>query len=76
MPNAATHILRHVSLTEAQEESGDLNQTKFPAGHARTKTTERYVKVRTNQVRDTQSKLDSKMVNLLDGSQRFAFEGV
>lgn len=74
LPYTATHILRHASLTEAQESSGDLNQTKLLAGHTSIKTTERYAKVRSNQLRETQSKLDSKFSTLLDGSQRFAFE--
>lgn len=75
LPYTATHILRHASLTEAQESSGDLNQTKFLAGHRSTKTTERYAKVRSNQVRETQAKLDFKHANILHGSQRFAFDG-
>lgn len=75
LPYTATHILRHASLTEVQESSGDLNQTKFLAGHRSTKTTERYAKVRSSQVRETQAKLDSKYANILHGSQRFAFEG-
>ncbi|MGZ3775313.1 MAG: tyrosine-type recombinase/integrase [Bdellovibrio sp.] len=71
---SATHVLRHASLTEAQEICGDLNQTKILAGHKSTKTTERYAKVRTHQIKETQNKLDIKLSGLLDGSQRFANE--
>lgn len=71
---SATHVLRHASLTEAQETSRDLNQTKFLAGHQSIKTTERYAKVRTHQIRETQNKFDEKMSGVLDGSQWFANE--
>ena len=71
---SATHVLRHASLTEAQETSGDLNQTKVLAGHRSTKTTERYAKVRSNQIRETQFKLDQKLSGIFDSSQRNANE--
>lgn len=75
LPYSGTHILRHAALTEAQEISGDLNQTKFLAGHSSIKTTEKYAKVRPHQVRETQSKLDEKFEQLWgNGSQRFAFQ--
>ncbi|WP_413289306.1 tyrosine-type recombinase/integrase [Bdellovibrio sp. HCB337] len=68
IPFSGTHILRHASLSEAQETSGDIKVTQTLAGHKSIATTERYAKARAGRLQEIQTKVGQKIFTA-DGSQ-------
>lgn len=68
IPFSGTHILRHASLSEAQETSGDLKITQTLAGHSNIATTERYAKARDSKIREVQDQMGRDIL-VADGSQ-------
>ncbi len=65
LPFTATHILRHASLTEAYCSTTNILAVKKFAGHSSLKTTEKYAKVRDEQMIETQHKMDEKLKSIL-----------
>lgn len=61
IPFTGTHIIRHASLTEAQDTCGDLKITQALAGHRSILTTERYAKVRDSKMREVQMQVAEKV---------------
>lgn len=68
IPFSGTHILRHASLSEAQETGGDLKITQTLAGHSNIATTERYAKARDCKIRDVHKQMGQNIL-VADGSQ-------
>lgn len=60
-------MLRHASLSEAQETSGDLKITQTLAGHSNIATTERYAKARDCKIREVQIRMGQNIL-VVDGS--------
>jgi integrase len=65
LPFSGTHILRHAALTEAYDTSKDLKLTARLAGHSDLKSTEKYVKIRDEQMDQVQKQMDEKLSVLL-----------
>lgn len=65
LPFRATHILRHASLAEAYSATKNILAVKELAGHSSLKTTERYAKVRDEQMADAQHKMDQRLSTIL-----------
>ncbi len=68
IPFSGTHILRHASLSEAQETSGDIKVTQTLAGHKNISTTDRYAKARDHRIKEVQIQIGEKIF-ARDGSQ-------
>lgn len=62
IPFTGTHILRHASLSEAQNTCGDLRVTQMLAGHKSSSTTERYTKVRDSKLHEVQMRVAEKVL--------------
>jgi integrase len=61
LPFAATHILRHASLTEYYQVCHDLLATAKMAGHDDLRSTERYAKVRDETLGRNQRQMDERL---------------
>jgi integrase len=61
LPFRSTHILRHASLVEAYSTCANLLTVQKLAGHSGLRATERYAKVRDQQVAETQRQIDEKL---------------
>ncbi len=68
IPFSGTHILRHASLSEAQEASGDIKITQTLAGHKNISTTDRYAKARNSRIKEVQMQVGERIFTR-DGSQ-------
>jgi integrase len=67
LPFSATHILRHAALAEAYSTSSNILAVQRLAGHKSLKATEKYAKVRDEQVAEVQRGMDVKLSSVLRG---------
>ncbi len=67
LPFSATHILRHAALAEAYSTSSNILAVQRLAGHRSLKATEKYAKVRDEQVAEIQRGMDEKLSSVLRG---------
>lgn len=65
LPFSATHILRHASLVEAYSASSNILAVQKLAGHKGLKATEKYAKVRDEQLVEVQRKMDERLSSVL-----------
>jgi integrase len=65
LPFAATHILRHASLTEYYQVCRDLLATAKVAGHDDLRSTEKYAKVRDDTMVKNQRQMDDRLSALV-----------
>ena len=67
LPFSATHILRHAALVEAYSTSANILAVQRLAGHKGLRATEKYAKVRDEQVAEVQRKMDEKLSSVMRG---------
>ena len=64
LPFRSTHILRHAALTEAYSACLNILTVQKLAGQRSLRATERYAKVRDQQVADTQRQMDERLSSI------------
>jgi integrase len=67
LPFTATHILRHAALVEAYSTSPNILAIQRLAGHKSLQATEKYAKVRDEQVAEVQRLMDEKLSSVSRG---------
>ena len=64
LPFSSTHILRHASLVEAYSSCVNILTVQKLAGHKSLRATEKYAKVRDEQVAEAQRQMDKKLSSI------------
>jgi integrase len=65
LPFRSTHILRHAALVEAYSTTTNILAVQKLAGHKSLKATEKYAKVRDEQLAEVQRRMDEKLSSVL-----------